>query len=351
MPHLSTAEPYDSDGYSGAPVKLIFCLAGSILALYLNTMPSLLLLTFLTSLRAFCHLKAKLLIKVWLAIIAVLFLCLAGVAWLPSPTVFQVARGGGVGPEAKAFINSLPPISPWLSEHQSLVLCGLSPLAAILVYFTVRAIAAKDLWYFVKGFLISFFILMSLLIVLAMSLTLASIQMPRGLGAIKRTIAYSIMPTLRIMISANLALVLVLTTPSASMSRFLAAVLRTDWLFIPMTVVLRFLAAFLAQLGLVREALMVRTRRGLFLIALTRPAILWRGLLVPMTFQTLKTADQLAISLEMKGLSRRALFWARPKLLSKRDLISLLAGLGTAGLSLLLRWPKALSYLAQQVPF
>jgi energy-coupling factor transporter transmembrane protein EcfT len=224
-------------------------------------------------------------------------------------------------------------------------------MAAYFVYLAVKGLIKKDLWYFVQGSLFLIFAVMLLATILAMALSLSSLSMPRGWSALGRSLVYSVMPALRMMISANLALVLVLTTPSASLSRLLATIIKADWLFIPLTVVLRFLAAFLAQLGLVREALLVRTRRLLILTAICHPAILWRGLIVPMTFQTLKTADQLAISLEMKGLTRKALFWPRPKLFTKSDVGAIVTALIVLAVSITLRSPRVLAFLSQKVSF
>jgi energy-coupling factor transport system permease protein len=139
------------------------------------------------------------------------------------------------------------------------------------------------------------------------------------------------------LVSANLLLSLVLSCSFSSLMRLMAALARPDWLFIPLSVAVRFVGTFMAELAMVREALIIRTRQSLIRTVLTRPWLLWRGFLVPMTFRALGGADDLAIAVDMKGIRRRAMTWPGEKLFKKKDIPILLSGLAAVGGALFLQ--------------
>jgi energy-coupling factor transport system permease protein len=145
---------------------------------------------------------------------------------------------------------------------------------------------------------------------------------------------HGLLPALRLFSSLNLALWLALSSPSASLSRLLAALPLPNCLFVPMAVMLRFVAALAGDLGQAREAMMAREGQGLMGIFLRRPGALWRGLMVPMVFSALRLSDELSESAELKGLEKKAMFWPRPALLGPKDAGPLL--LGAALLALML---------------
>jgi energy-coupling factor transport system permease protein len=138
-----------------------------------------------------------------------------------------------------------------------------------------------------------------------------------GLSAV--TLKMSLQPALRMLISANLNLVLVLTTSSGALARFLASLPLPNWLFIPISVAFRFIPTFLNELAAVREALLVRTRRSLLKTALISPWLIWRGFMGPLILRALSSADELAVAVEIKGLSRENLGWKKPPVLTGRD--------------------------------
>ncbi|MDR3204703.1 MAG: energy-coupling factor transporter transmembrane protein EcfT [Deltaproteobacteria bacterium] len=257
-------QSYSPENEPSAFVNLIFCLFGSMLALYLRTWPPLALLVLITFIRAYILLGPRLLIKIHLILALLLLICLSGVVLTPSFRSF-----GGARPAP-------------------------------------------------------------------------------GLNA---TMAYTIIPMLRMSVSANLALSLAFRVPTSQISSLIGAAVKFDWLFIPLTVVLRFIGAFLAEINLVRDALMVRTRKSLLKTFFTRPWILWRGFFVPMTFRTLAAADDLAISLEMRGLRRSALFWPRPPIVTKKDAPALAAAIVTLIACLLLSSKDTLLFIKKVIPW
>ena len=249
MPDSSTTEnpPARPDDFGGAPVKLLFCIAGSLLALYLTHWPALLFLGLATTMGALRLVEIRLMLKIYLALAIILALCLMGAAWLPRPGSFPAARAPGL------------------------------------------------------------------------------------------SLKFAILPALRMLVSANLLVSLVMSSSSAALMRLLSAIPWPNWLFIPLAVALRFIGTFITELAQVREALVIRTRQSLWRTVIARPGLLWRGFLVPMTFRALGGADDLAIAVEMKGIERRALNWPRTKLFKRRDIPPLLIGLAVLAVAVYLQ--------------
>jgi energy-coupling factor transporter transmembrane protein EcfT len=254
MPDLSTIEGrVDRPGnFEGAPVGLLFCIAGSLLALYLTKPPALLFLGLASTVQALRLVEVKLMLKVYLAFAILLALCLTGAAWLPMLGPFPAGR-------------------------------------------------------------------------------IPADQIP-GLS-----IKFAVLPALRMLVSANLLISLVMSSSFSALMRLMSTLARPDWLFIPLSVAVRFVGTFIAELALVREALIIRTRQNLFRTVLTRPWLLWRGFLVPMTFRALGGADDLAIAVDMKGIKRKAMTWPGEKFFKKKDIPVLLSGLATIVMALFLQ--------------
>jgi energy-coupling factor transport system permease protein len=213
----------------------------------------------------------------------------------------------------------------------------------LLAFLTsVRAFKILGPWLLIKIYLILVLLLLVCLAGVALNPSLRKIRAPRPADSAGPYVSFTVYPALRMAVSANLALSLAMSTPTSELSKLIGAAVKPDWLFIPLSVVLRFIGTFLAELTLVRDALMVRTRKSLLKTFFTKPWLLWRGFLVPMTFRTLAAADDLAISLEMRGLRRQALFWPRPPLVTKKDAPSIVIGLLTVFLCLALSSPKVI---------
>ena len=105
----------------------------------------------------------------------------------------------------------------------------------------------------------------------------------------------------RMLISLNALLVLAFSSRIQDLMHELQAFGRMAWIHVPLTVAVRFLPTFLDDCVQVRDAFRLRSplgRQGLW----TRAAALWRGFLVPLTFRLLRSADDLAVAAELKGV-------------------------------------------------
>jgi energy-coupling factor transporter transmembrane protein EcfT len=207
------------------------------------------------------------------------------------------------------------------------------PLVFLALATTARAMARIDLKLLLKLYLFLAVILVICLLGAAWLPKIGPASLPvGGLSAI--TLKMSLQPVLRMLISANLTLGLVLTTSSGALARFIASLPLPNCLFIPVSVAFRFVPTFLNELTAVREALLVRTRRTLLKTALLSPWLLWRGFMGPLIFRALSSADDLAVAVEMKNLSRANLHWAKPPVLDGRDgpALSLAAAVAAAAI-------------------
>lgn len=127
-------------------------------------------------------------------------------------------------------------------------------------------------------------------------------------------------PFLRMLVSMNLLLAFALSTPVQVLFARLQDLRLPAWLFIPLSVAVRFVPTFLGDCAQIRDAARLRPGKG--------PAGLWRGLAVPLVFRMLHSADDLAVAAELKGIgaAKRASKRGQPKL-STRDGVALaLAG-------------------------
>jgi energy-coupling factor transport system permease protein len=101
-------------------------------------------------------------------------------------------------------------------------------------------------------------------------------------------------PFLRMLASVNLLFAFALSTPVQVLFSRLQAMRLPAWLFIPLSVAIRFVPTFLGDCAQIRDAARLRPGKGL--------AGLWRGLAVPLVFRMLHTADDLAVAAELKGV-------------------------------------------------
>jgi len=125
-------------------------------------------------------------------------------------------------------------------------------------------------------------------------------------------------PFLRMIISINLLIALALSTPVQLLFDRLQNLRLPSWLFIPLSVAIRFIPTFIDDCAQIRDAARLRSGKGLS--GLYRLFGLWRGLLVPLAFRMLHSADDLAAAAELKGIGVASRYGGRvqPKL-SIRD--------------------------------
>jgi energy-coupling factor transport system permease protein len=119
----------------------------------------------------------------------------------------------------------------------------------------------------------------------------------------KLTAMTLVIPCVRICILLNVILPLALTCRVNRMLSALESMHLPFFLFLPMAVIIRFIPTFSNDIQQVWEALKIRGVRPSVANFLRHPVMMMRLLVAPVIFRSLKTAEQLGIAAELKGIS------------------------------------------------
>ncbi len=111
-----------------------------------------------------------------------------------------------------------------------------------------------------------------------------------------------IIPFLRSVSMMNTVLVLALSTKVQDLLDTLERWHCPFWLFFPVSVMLRFIPTFFHDINQVWETLKIRGWPLGFRMLLTHPLAFTRLVLIPVLFRALKTADNLGVAAELKGI-------------------------------------------------
>jgi energy-coupling factor transport system permease protein len=113
-------------------------------------------------------------------------------------------------------------------------------------------------------------------------------------------------PFLRTAVMVNVALALALSVRMQALLATLKALRLPFWLYVPLAVMLRFLPTFIDDVRQVYECIRSRGYRLSPLSVLTAPRLTLRLMLTPLIFRALRSADELGIAAELKGLGSEA---------------------------------------------
>lgn len=145
-------------------------------------------------------------------------------------------------------------------------------------------------------------------------------------------------PFLRLAITLNVLLPLAFCTPLQSLLTALKSIWLPFFLYIPLAVMVRYIPTFMADFRQISEALKIRGYNLSLRQLLRHPLLSLRFITAPLLFRSLKTADDLGIAAELKGLGAgrkvcpyRVLTWkAADSLLLGLALLVCLAALAVA---------------------
>ncbi len=134
-----------------------------------------------------------------------------------------------------------------------------------------------------------------------------------------------LIPFLRSLIMLNTVLVLALTSRVQTLLSALKALRLPMWLYIPAVVVIRFIPDFINDIRQIHETMRTRGYALNPLFLLCHPILTVRLLIAPMLFRALRSADELAIAAELKGLRNdRTMTTYKPDTFGRYDTIALL---------------------------
>ena len=192
-----------------------------------------------------------------------------------------------------------------LNIRTKLLVCFASSLAAIAcsnpdalallaVVSTLYALTAMSPLGLVK----SYCVIVAMCLISLAFIALLSLAMPK---LIRWEAWRFAVPYLRMVVSINALLTLAFSSRIQDLMRELQAIGRLTWIYVPITVAVRFVPTFLDDCGQVMDAFRLRRPLGGRGLA-AKVATLWRGFLMPLTFRLLRSADDLAVAAELKGV-------------------------------------------------
>lgn len=201
----------------------------------------------------------------------------------------------------------------------TIVLSSAWSLLLLLAGVTVLALSATTLRMIVIVWLLS-----SLMMLMTVSFSwLLSLWVP---GMFSWSIVLMSVPYLRILVVVMLLLSVALSTPVQTVVRHLEAARLPGVISIPLSVTLRFIPTFIDDCKQIRDVVRLRPGNGLLSV--------WRGIMVPLVFRTLASADDLAVAAELKGLSPgKKMTSAAIMSFSRRDIWVLAGALALLGIA------------------
>ncbi len=139
-----------------------------------------------------------------------------------------------------------------------------------------------------------------------------------------------LIPFLRSLVMLNTVLVLALTSRVQTLLAALKSLRLPWWLYIPAVVVIRFIPDFIQDIGQIHETMRTRGYNLTPFFLIRHPLLTVRLLVAPMLFRALRSADELAIAAELKGIGHKvAMSSYRPSSFGRNDVLALIATLAT----------------------
>ncbi len=134
-----------------------------------------------------------------------------------------------------------------------------------------------------------------------------------------------LIPFLRSLVMLNTILVLALTSRVQTLLSALKGLRLPMWLYIPAVVVIRFIPDFIRDIQQINETMRIRGYNLTPLFLIRHPRLTVRLLIAPMLFRALRSADELAIAAELKGIRHDVqMSCYKPNIFGKSDVVALL---------------------------
>ncbi len=146
-----------------------------------------------------------------------------------------------------------------------------------------------------------------------------------------------LVPFLRSLVMLNTVLVLALTSRVQTLLAALKGLHLPWWLYIPAVVVIRFIPDFIQDVGQIHETMRTRGYNLTPFFLMRHPLLTVRLLVAPMLFRALRSADELAIAAELKGIGHKVTMSSyRPATFGKYDLLALIVTIATIACGIIL---------------
>jgi energy-coupling factor transport system permease protein len=183
-----------------------------------------------------------------------------------------------------------------LCSLSAIVLTGTEPLLLLVAVSTAYAFSTRN----IKGTLIAYtfvMLMMSTSILFAMGIGMFFPEF----GNIKAS--RFLTPFLRMLLMINVMVALALTSRIQSILTSLKSLRLPGFLFIPATVMIRFIPTFIEDVKQIGQTMKMRGYPMTPLTLVRHPLRSVRLIFAPVVFRALRSADELAIAAELKGVS------------------------------------------------
>jgi energy-coupling factor transport system permease protein len=135
----------------------------------------------------------------------------------------------------------------------------------------------------------------------------------------------AVLPFMRLAVTVNTVIPLALNAKLSDMARTLNRLYLPGMLKLPMLITIRFIPTFTNDLFQLSQAIRIRFRgKGGLLFWLGRPLLWWRVFFMPLVVRLIRSADELALAAELKGLSAETDLGSQKLILSEADRLSFL---------------------------
>ena len=130
-------------------------------------------------------------------------------------------------------------------------------------------------------------------------------------------------PFMRTTIMVNTILAMALSSRVQTLLAALKSLKLPIWLYVPAAVMIRFIPTFIQDVKQIHEAMKIRGYSPNPVFLLRNPVLSIRLLVAPMLFRALRSADDLGIAAELKGLGQqRTMANYRPQRLTRTDAVA-----------------------------
>jgi energy-coupling factor transport system permease protein len=242
--------------------------------------------------------------------------------------LFAPRRGGGFPARLDARTKMLLCL---VASLTSIVLTDMAALGVLLAASAAYALSARD----VKGLLVSYAAVALMLGTSALCVVGMGLLWPSMASLEPRRF---IVPFMRILVSINVILGLALTSRVQSILTALKSLKLPPLVFIPASVMVRFIPTFIGDIRQIWQTLRIRGYARSPLALAAHPGTTLRVLFMPIVFRALRSADDLAMAAELKGVGGQGRVTAhRLGRMAARDYLSLAAGAGLVALAIWLQ--------------
>ncbi len=214
----------------------------------------------------------------------------------------------------------------------AILLSGITPMVILVLASVVYALCTGK----IKGILIAYAGMTFMLATSVLFVYIATLFFPEFADIDPKRI---ILPFLRMILMTNAVLVLALTSRIQLVLSSLKSLRLPGFIYIPASVMIRFVPTFINDLGQIRQTLKIRGYQIGPLTFFLHPIATSRLLIAPLVFRALRSADNLAVAAELKGINakNKITLWEQEPM-RKRDYFTLIVFFG---LLVLVYWLQA----------